>query len=230
LKKIYISVVCLLVSINAFSQANFYKFSVGGGAGITRPFGDLNYSKNSLAIYGVAEYYLTPFITLGVEGQIGKLKGGDSTRTSKRYFENDFIAASINTKFHMGAFFDKGFRNSRARDVFNGLYVGTGIGIIRNKISDAYHKENPRPAYDQGRNNSKDAYVPVNVGIDYALKDAGGYDRLLINVNLQGNLTFGEGLDGYDDAPVYTRNQYADVYIFTSIGIKYKFGMVGYHQ
>jgi hypothetical protein len=230
LKKIYISLVCLLVSINAFSQANFYKLSVGGGAGVTRAFGDLNKSRNSLAIYGVADYYLTPFITLGIEGQIGKLKGGDSTSTHKRYFENDFIAASINTKFHLGAFFDKGFRNTPVQDVVNGIYVGTGIGIIRNKISEAYHKEDPRPPYDQGRNNSKDAYVPVNLGIDYSLKDVRGYDRFLLNLNLQGNLTFGEGLDGYDDAPVYTHNQYADVYIFTSIGIKYKFGLVGYHQ
>jgi hypothetical protein len=233
LKKIYILVTCIALSLNAFSQSNFYKFSVGAGAGFTRPYGDLNKSLNSIAVYGTADYYLTPFVTLGVEGQSGHLKGGDKDVGSKRYFNNAYLTGSVNVKAHLGAFFDKGFRSTRFEDIINQIYVGTGIGIIRNKVSETTHRQKEdgtRFAYDQGRDNSKDAFVPVNIGIDYAFKDYHGWDRLLVNVNLQGNLTFGEGLDGYDDSPVYTHNQFADVYIFPSVGIKYKFGFVGYHR
>jgi hypothetical protein len=230
LKKIYFLVICLGLSLNSFSQTNFYKFSVGAGAGFTRPYSDLNRSRNSLAVYGTADYYLTPFITLGVEGQAGHIKGGDKDVGSKRYFNNAYMAGSANVKFHLGAVMDRGFRNTRFQEIINGLYVGTGIGIIRNKVSETYHPVRVGVRYDQGRDNTKDAFVPVNFGIDYALKDYHGWDRFLINVNLQGTLTFGEGLDGYDDSPVILHNQYPDAYIFPTVGIKYKFGFVGYHK
>lgn len=232
MKKAYILAICVLLSLNAFSQANFYKYSVGAGAGLTRAFGDLNRSRNSVAVYGTADYYLTPFITLGVEGQAGHLKGGE-TDTLQRYFNNKYLAGSLNVKAHLGAVLDKGFRNTRFQEIVNGIYIGTGIGVIRNSVSGTYHRVQDsglRWPYDQGRDRTKDAFVPVNIGIDYALKDYQGYDRFLINVNFQGNFTFGEGLDGYDDSPVYTHNQYADTYVFASVGIKYKFGLIGYHK
>jgi hypothetical protein len=233
LKKLYFLVACITLSLNAFSQVNFYKFSIGAGAGLTRPYADLNRIRNSMAVYGTADYYLSPFTTLGLEGQVGHMKGGDKDVGSKRYFNNAYMSGSVNVKVHLGAFIDKGFRNGPFREVLNGLYAGTGIGILRNKVSETYHREEKdgtRYAYDQGRDRSKDAFVTFNGGIDYAIKDYHGWDRLLINANLQGNLTFGEGLDGYDDSPIYTHNQFADVYFFPSLGIKYKFGFVGYHK
>jgi hypothetical protein len=232
LKKIYISILCIALSLPAFSQANFYKLSVGAGAGITRVFGDLNKSRNSLAIYGTADYYLIPFVSLGLEAQVGHLVGGDKDDQYHRYFNNHYATGSVNAKAHLGAFLDKGFRSTPFRDVINGIYFGSGIGIIRNRLSETYHPvlNGARPRYDQGRDQSMDAFVPVNVGIDYSLKDFRGYDRFLINLNFQANFSFGEGMDGYDDAPVYTHNQYADIYIFPSIGIKYNFGLVGYHK
>jgi hypothetical protein len=234
LKKIYILIACIALSVSAYAQRpNFYKFSVGAGAGVTRVFGDLNETKNSVAAYGTADYYFTPFVTLGIEGQVGQLIGGDKDGPYKRAFKNKFMAASINAKAHLGAFLDKGFRNSEFLDVINGIYIGTGIGVIRNKVSDTYHAvkaDGNRPAYDQGRDRSKDAFIPLNIGIDYALKDYHGWDRIIVNLNLQANFTFGEGLDGYDDSPVYTHNQYSDTYIFPTLGVKYKFGQVGYHK
>jgi hypothetical protein len=233
LKKIYISILCIALSLPAFSQENFYKVSLGAGAGITRVFGDLNKSLNSMAIYGTADYYLIPFVSVGLEGQVGHLKGGDKDDQYHRYFNNNYIAGSVNAKAHLGAFLDRGFRTTPVEEVINGIYVGTGVGIIRNRVSETYHVLNgngQRPTYDQGRDRSIDAFLPVNVGIDYSLKDFRGYDRFLINLNFQGNLSFGEGMDGYDDSPVYTHNQYADIYIYPSVGIKYNFGLVGYHK
>jgi hypothetical protein len=233
LKKIYISILCIALSLPAFSQANYYKISLGAGAGITRVFGDLNRSLNSMAIYGTADYYLIPFVSIGLEGQVGHLKGGNKDSQTHRYFDNHYMAGSLNAKAHLGVFLDKGFRTTPVQQVINGIYVGSGIGIMRNRLSDTYHvvlADGTRPTYDQGRDQSKDAFVPVNIGIDYSLKDFRGYDRILINLNFQGNFSFGEGMDGYDDSPVYTHNQYADIYIYPSIGIKYNFGLVGYHK
>ncbi|MDB5019610.1 MAG: hypothetical protein JWQ28_737 [Pedobacter sp.] len=232
MKKIYILILCVSISLQAFSQENFYKFSLGAGAGITRVFGDLNESRNSMAVYGTADYYLIPFVSLGVEAQIGHLIGGDKNGPYLRYFNNHYATGSLNAKAHLGAFFDKGFRSTPFLDVINGIYFGAGIGLMRNRVSETYHPltNGKRPTYDQGRDQSIDALIPLNVGIDYAIKDFRGYDRFLINLNFQGNLSFGEGMDGYDDSPVYTHNQYADIYIYPSIGIKYNFGFVGYHK
>lgn len=48
-----------------------------------------------------------------------------------------------------------------------------------------------------------------------------------MNINLQSNLTIGEGLDGYDDSPVKFKNSSPDIYNYYSVGIKYHFGPVG---
>jgi hypothetical protein len=233
LKKIYILILCVSISLQAFSQANFYKISLGAGAGITRVFGDVNKSVNSVAVYGTADYYLIPFVSIGLEGQVGHLVGGDKNSQSHRYFNNHYATGSLNAKVHLGAFVDKGFRNTPLQEVIDGIYVGSGIGIIRNRVSDTYHvlrADGSRQPYDQGRDQSSDAFVPVNIGFDYSLKDFRGYDRFLVNLNFQGNLSFGEGMDGYDDSPILTHNQSPDIYIFPSIGIKYNFGLVGYHK
>lgn len=229
MKRIYILLICALAGLQANAQSNFYKVALGGGAGFTVGYGDLNNQVMSPAVYGTADFYFTPYVSVGLEGQLGRIKGGDTTALYANY-SNKYKAISSNVRVAGGAFMRHTYRPTLFRKLARGVYVGTGIGLLRNDITDRYPTLNMNPRVNQGKRKSWDAYVPVNVGLNYGIREKHGYERIVINLNYQANLTFGEGMDGFDDNPLFVPNDSRDAYTFTSIGVKYKFGMVGYFK
>lgn len=229
MKRIYILLLCALAGLQASAQSNFYKLSVGAGAGATIGFGDLRKQVLSPAVYGSGEFYFTPYVSLGVEGQIGRIKGGDTTSSYANY-NNKYKAGILQAKVSAGAFMNHTYRHTTLKKLVRGIYVGTGIGLLRNNITERYPEVNRNPKIDQGKRASWDAFLPLNAGINYGISEKNGYERFVINANFQGNLTFGEGMDGFDQNPLFVKNTHRDIYTFTSIGIKYKFGPVGYFK
>ncbi|WP_449435647.1 hypothetical protein [Pedobacter steynii] len=75
MKTTFISILATLLCLTATAQSNFYKLSLGGGGGLTQSFMDYEKHKFGKSIYGVGEFFFTPFISLGGEGQIGRIKG-----------------------------------------------------------------------------------------------------------------------------------------------------------
>jgi hypothetical protein len=215
--------------LQANAQSNYYKMSVGGGAGLTIGFGDLNYQVISPAVYGAADFYITPFISVGMEGQIGRIKGGDTTENAVR-FKNKYKAGMVNVRLAAGAFMNHTYRPNVFKKLARGIYVGTGIGLLRNDITERNPSINFNPRVNQGKRKSFDALLPVNIGLNYGFSEKHGYERFIVNINQQANFTFGEGMDGFDNNPLFVANTHNDIYTFTSIGIKYKFGMVGYFK
>ncbi len=229
MKRIYIFLLCALAGLQASAQSNFYKLSVGAGGGFTVGYGDLRSQTMSPAVYGNAEYYFTPYVSIGGEGQLGRIKSGDTSSLYANY-SNKYKAASFFARVAAGAFMNHTYRHTTLKKLVRGVYVGTGIGLLRNNITDRYPRVNTNPKIDQGKRASWDAFIPLNVGINYGISEKNGYERFVINLNYQGNLTFGEGMDGFDQNPLFVRNTSRDIYTFTSIGIKYKFGPVGYFK
>jgi hypothetical protein len=229
LKRIYILLLCALAGLQAKAQTNYYKLSVGAGAGAAVAFGDLKNEVITPAVYSAADYYFSPYISVGLEGQLGKLKGGDTTLYHAN-FSNSYKAGNLNARVSAGAFMKKRFVPSTFNTLVRGFYVGTGIGLLRNNITERYPTQNNNPRINQGKRSSWDALVPVNVGLNYGFKEKNGYERLTVNLNFQSNFTFGEGMDGFDDNPLFSPNTNSDIYIFSSVGIKYKFGRVGYYK
>lgn len=229
MKRIYIFLLCALAGLQASAQSNFYKLSVGAGGGFTVGYGDLRSQSMSPAVVGNAEFYFTPYVSAGVEGQLGRIKSGDTT-AGYAHYNNKYKAASVYARLAAGAFMNHTYRPTTLKKLVRGVYVGTGIGLLRNNITDRYPAINVNPRVDQGKRASWDAFIPLNVGINYGISEKNGYERFVINLNYQGNLTFGEGMDGFDQNPLFVQNTSRDIYTFTSIGIKYKFGPVGYFK
>jgi hypothetical protein len=229
LKRIYILLLCALAGLQAKAQTNYYKLSVGAGAGAAVAFGDLKNEVVTPAVYAAADYYFSPYIAVGLEGQLGKLKGGD-TALYHANFSNSYKAGNLNARVSAGAFMKKRFVPNTFNTLIRGFYVGTGIGLLRNNITERYPTQNNNPRINQGKRSSWDALVPVNIGLNYGFKEKNGYERLTVNLNFQSNFTFGEGMDGFDDNPLFSPNTNSDIYIFSSVGIKYKFGRVGYYK
>ncbi len=229
LKKRYLALLLILFTVTAFGQSNFYRLSLGGGAGGTYSFTDV---KSKPAYAGVInlDYHFTPFITAGLEFQTGLIKGGDREVSPNKEFTNGFMAYSLNAKFRAGEFTD--FYYSNFLNYTKGFYIGTGLGVIQNNMNSIVRTKIEKngslytfPGYDKSNN----FLIPVNLGIDFYFPDGWGDIRYIVNINYQANLTFGEGLDGYDDTLTIRKNigSPPDIYNFFSFGVKYTFGPKG---
>jgi hypothetical protein len=224
LKTTIISSLLVLSCLRAAAQSNFYKLNIGAGTGITQSFADVPNNTFSKGAYGTLDYFLTPFLSLGGELQKGKVKGGGRyTDRYEREFGNSYISATLNGKLYLGAILDN---QSAFVSAFRWFYLGAGAGIIKNKLTTITRVKSNGYIFP-GKNNSKDLVFPLNTGINFFIRDGFDRPRIAFNINLQTNITLGEGLDGYDDSPVKFKSGNPDVYSFYTVGVKYSFGMLG---
>lgn len=228
MKPILTAAFVLLLSINVRAQSNFYKMTIGAGAGLTQSFTDVAKHDFGLAGYGSFDYNFTPFLSLGFEGQMGEINGGDVYNDPyNRQFINRYKAFNLNGKVSLGALIDYG--RTGFANAIKGLYVGAGAGVVMNKMRFIV-RERPDDASGYifpGLDSSKDLLIPLNLGINFNFMNKYGYHKYGININYQSNITLGEGLDGYDDSPTKFKNGYPDVYNYFSIGLRYHFGSLG---
>jgi hypothetical protein len=220
LKKI-IAILFTLLGLTAKAQTNFYKFSIGAGAGTAVAFADLKDNTFAFAGYGTIDYLITPYVSIGLEGQKGELAGGSITfDKNNRQFINSYLAGTANLKVAIGEFLTSYHLRNDILYNLRGLYAGVGFGYIKNKISNVrYYGDNFYP----GSNSSIESLVPINLGINFYFPNQWGHTRLALNLNLQHNFVMGEGLDGYN-SPF---SQHNDMYTFASAGLKYHFGPFG---
>ncbi|WP_285059733.1 outer membrane beta-barrel protein [Pedobacter ginsengisoli] len=220
------SFLALFLCFNAFAQTNFNKLSVGAGYGLTQSFTDVNKNDFAPSAYGTLDYFFTPFLSLGGELQYGKIKAGPAANDpTQRQFTNSYKAASLNARLYLGALVD--YDRSNFLNAVKWLYVGGGAGIVRNNITRITRVNKSTGNDFPGRNASFELMVPINVGISYYFPSQSGNHRFALNLNLQSNLTMGEGLDGYDNSSETFKDGVPDIYNFYSIGVKYHFGLLG---
>ncbi|HMI04543.1 MAG TPA: hypothetical protein VK541_18780 [Pedobacter sp.] len=220
------SFLALFLCFNAFAQTNFNKLSAGAGYGLTQSFTDVARNDFAPSAYGTLDYFLTPFLSFGGELQYGKIKARPAADDpTERQFVNAYKAASINGRLYLGALVD--YDQSNFLNAIKWFYIGSGAGIVRNNITRVTRVNKFTGNDFPGRDASFELMVPVNVGISYYFPNQSGNHKLALNLNLQSNLTMGEGLDGYDNSSETFKDGFPDIYNFYSIGIKYHFGVLG---
>lgn len=228
MKTVFISSLALLLCLNTFAQSNYYKLSAGAGYGFTQSFTDLSNKDFERSAYGTLDYFFSPFFSLGTEFQRGKIKANpDPADPDEKMFVNSYKAGSINGKVFLGALMDYEGNSSPFVNAIKWLYLGGGAGIIRNDLSKITRIKKGTDYEFPGRNSSYELLVPVNLGINFYFRDQSGNPRFAVNLNVQSNITLGEGLDGYDDSSVKLENGSPDMYNFYSLGLKYHFGLLG---
>ncbi|RBQ05799.1 hypothetical protein [Pedobacter miscanthi] len=227
----YITILLVFIGSFSFAQSNYFKMSYGFGGGINKSYTDVYKGSYGYTAYGVFDYHITPFVTFGLEGQYGMVQGGDiATDPHNRQFVNQYMAISANAKLMLGELVN--YDKSEFLYNMRGLYVGMGVGAIKNKITDIVRYKPSWAAYDPGygpfpgEDKSINLLVPLNFGFNYFIYDGYGYMRYVININAQSNFTFGEGLDGYNDSSTKFKNYSPDVYNTYTIGFKYMFGTI----
>jgi hypothetical protein len=223
--KIILTSILLTFSLSVLAQSRFYKFSIGGGAGFTKSYADLHEHNYGEAIYGTADFFFTPFLSLGVEAQNGTVKGGQSNQDpSGLRFTNSYRSATLNGKVFLGTFIN--YQRSSFLEQIKGLYVGAGVGLLQNRVFDLKRNDRNEPdrVYQPFTN---EAIIPMSLGFNYYRPNRYGHYRYVVNLNYQSNITLGEGLDGYDSSTIRYKNGNPDVYTYLTLGLKYNFGPIG---
>ncbi len=224
------SLLCFALSILALpslAQSNFYKLSIGGGGGITQSFTEVNKHAFGVAGYGSLDYMFTPFLSLGLEAQMGQINGGDyMTEPGNKQFSNSYKAVSGNGKIYLGAIIENDY--SRLYNNIKGLYIAGGIGKMKNEVTYVVPTKTENTTYlEQRTSSSSSIFFPVNLGINFYFANSTGFYRYALNVNYQANITLNEYMDGYDASKVTFKGGNPDIYTFLSVGLKYNFGPIG---
>lgn len=234
LRATYITFLFVLIGSFSFAQSNYFKMSYGFGGGMNKSYTDVYEGDYGKIVYGVFDYHITPFFTMGLEGQYGRIKGGIAVKDpSGRWFINKYTSITANLKLMLGELVN--YRQQGFLYHIRGMYLGIGLGAINNNISNIARYPPQTSGSDRqpygGEDKSTNLLLPINLGFNYYIKDSYGYMRYVININAQSNLTFGEGLDGYNESRLKLNNSYHDMYNSITVGFRCMFGSVrSYHK
>ena len=230
MKKLVFFLVASFIVTDAFSQYNFHRFSVGLSGGPNQPFSDVSRNKMGAAITLNSDFYFTPFVVGGVEGQIGKLRGGDRVLDPHlREFENSYKTLLFTGKFALGQLLN--YNRRSILNTFKGLYIGSGAGFMFNNMSFVTRiKPDGMNNYTfPGDDSGVNLVIPATAGISFNFVDGWDETRYILSAGYQMNLTFGEGMDGFNDPPEKFENNYNDMYSYATLSLKYCFGRKGVH-
>ena len=133
LKTLLFFFISLIITVDAFAQYNFRRFSVGLGGGPNRPFSDVYTNKTGPTATIYTDFYFTPFVVGGIEAQIGSLRGGNRiTDPHLREFENAHKTLLFTGKISLGQLLN--YNRRSFLNTIKGVYMGTGAGFMYNKM------------------------------------------------------------------------------------------------
>jgi hypothetical protein len=223
-KRIIFLMPVIFAGFQSVSQVSYVpptarSFSIGIGGGIIALQGDIDEIRITPGGRANLDYNITPYISLGVEGQMGKLSAGAEV-VNGRYTRASFYAANVNARFASGQFFRKKLKPG---SILGGLYIGAGAGVVNSeidKIGDRY--KDGKKIKGIVTDPPTLLAIPLNLGLNLELPRLLGRHNLVANINYQYNFVSGEQLDGYTYE--FWSNLANDGYSFLSVGLRYNFG------
>jgi len=198
------------------------KLSAELGAGGTLLYGDLKNKPFAFGSHAGVHYHFNPFVSAGIQGQLGTLKGDDA---SNRRANNRYVGANANVALHIGQFMPAAknyslytLTNKTLWSYLANIYVGAGIGFLYTDI-DAYRGPTGQGNVSEifaGRDHVYEMVLPINVGIDIPFDFRLNGPVWAVNINYQLGLSFGDNLDGYTNS----YSSHHDRMVYISLGIK----------
>lgn len=229
-KKLFLGAIFCLLSYGVHAQYNFYNVAIGVGGGINRGYTDLTQYQHKRTYNFYASYFYTPFVEFAGEVQFGQLAGGNRyDNRHLREFANTYKSVILNGNLQLGEITD--YEDSRFLYRMKGLYGGAGLGVIWNKMTFVQRVKPDGSNYIfPGRDQSMNFTIPLRIGYQFKIFDSYQEPRYLIDVGYTLHVTFGEGLDGYNDSPSVFENFSPDMYSQTYISFKYAFGFTAAYR
>ena len=227
LKKYILLVAVTFASFMAKAQGgyNYNSFGFGVGASYNHPLADLKKGYSDLGYNANFTYYYNPYVPVVLEFQMGKLRGGGNTVAEDkdtRRFENKYKALILHVDYQLGDAID--YYRSGFLNILKNFYGGIGVGAMFNNV-DANRFSLIDQGYQfPGKQKTVNLVVPIRFGYEFKIFDYYGVPKFGIDIGYQHNVTFGEGLDGYEDPTSKFKNNAPDQYRQITIGFKYNFG------
>ncbi len=227
------ALVHLFATTICFAQFNELKYTAGFSAGPNRSYTDVKKGGWGHTVVIDGNFYVLKYLTVGLEAQYGLVQGGNvNTDPYNRQFANRYFSGAATTRLMIGRIIDP--QRSEFLYGIRGLYIGTGVGLIKNHLIDIVRY---RPSFSDdpgygpfpGTDNSVNLVIPVSLGINFYIAESGFVSNFILNFNAQSNVTLGEGLDGYNDPTKKFENNKEDVYNVYSVGVKYIIGRYRYY-
>ncbi|MBE7179007.1 MAG: hypothetical protein INR69_21570 [Mucilaginibacter polytrichastri] len=229
-KRFFIGLVLWLSASAASAQYNFYNVAVSVSGGPTRPYDDLTQYQYKHAFSAIASYFYTPYVEFTGEAQFGQVAGGDNIENRhRRQYANSYKSFIFSANLQLGEITD--YEDSRFLYRMRGLYGGAGMGVIYNKMTFVQRVKPDGTNYVfPGKDQSMNFSMPFRLGYQFKIFDSYQEPRYLIDLGYTMHVTFGEGLDGYNDSPSMFENFAPDMYSQVYISFKYAFGFTAAYR
>ncbi|MFD0795344.1 outer membrane beta-barrel protein [Mucilaginibacter litoreus] len=218
---ILLAIVCC--KVKAQYSLNYASFGIGISASLNHPYADLAKEYNNKSFSATANYFFTPFVPIGLEFQLGKLSGGgDDIDKDTRKYENNYKALLLHMDVQLGEVID--YRGSELLNFAKNFYAGAGFGAILNNVKTNRESLTNLGYVFPGKDKSTNLIVPLRFGYEFKFYNQYNEPNIRLDIGYQHNITFGEGIDGYDDPPSKFKNNALDQYRQITIGLKFNFG------
>lgn len=223
MKKLILFISLFVCAATAKAQYNYSEWGFGGGYSIVRPYSDLAQNNKDKSFNVDLYYNYSPYLPFALEVQKGRLSGGnDLTDPSHRYFTNNFLSISVHADLQLGEIID--YDNNFFLQLCKGLYLGTGVGGSFNNVAvRRYAVDDPTYRFP-GKDRSLNLLVPIRFGYEVKIYNYDDEPFMSISVGYVHNLTFSEGMDGYDDPSNHFKNNAQDMFSQITVGLKFNIG------
>ena len=207
----------------------YSKWTFGLGMGFSEIYGNLSKSNSEPVFRLNLDRNVNPWISFGAEVQRGALSDYETKNhwTTGLSVYNQITTFDIHGKMSLGELF-KG-PNSFAMKTLFGLYVGFGVGVMNNDVSNVTLKFTSKDKITINdvdnstiRPRTAALYMPFNLGFDLHLTR-----RCMFNINYQFSYAFSDYLDGYDFPQPTAHNEYNDMFSVLSFGLSFYIGHLG---
>jgi len=215
---------------------SYYDYGFGAGLSYDKAFADTKRHDSHPGFNFNFTYNFSPFTPLGVEFQFGTLSGGGRTVDKDkygRYFKNKYKAMIVHGDMLFGQFMN--YSNSDFLYAMKDCYIGVGIGVIGNNLVDVQRynlipANGPTDYKFPGADAGLNPLIAIRFGYELKINNSFDEPRYHITFGYQYNVTFGEGLDGYNDNPNKFKNSSPDQYGQFMIGFRMDFGDVSVYN
>jgi len=232
---ILLSVLAALTISSATAQVRldpyypYSKYTLGLGMGFSEIYGNLDHSNSEPMFRLNFDRNANAWVSFGAELQHGALSDYKNKThwTNGLSVYNQITTFDLNGKMALGELF-KGPNSFGMKTLF-GLYVGLGVGVMSNNVSNITLKFKSKDKLyitDQDqqaiKRHTTNLYMPFNLGFNLHLTK-----RCMFNINYQFCYAFSDYLDGYNFPRPQADNYYNDMYSVLSFGLSFYLGRVG---
>jgi len=207
-------------------SGTFDNYNIGVGAGFTTMYGDLQQSGH-LPVYMInVSRPLIPIITLALEIQHGAFTSSTPANawTSGLSETNHFTTVGLNGNLSLSSIIP--YPQNAFTKALSSFYVGTGIGVIDNNltnITDKFRPTDPQTISFDIEKSSITEVVPFNLGFNINLKKF-LVEGTRLNVNYELAYAFNDYVDGYSFISNSPKKEYNDIYSILSVGLSFPLG------